>query len=66
MKKKDIHKELRNSLDVSLEDKFMTNLKWSMLFFCFKLKVFSVFSNNSLSVIEIFNQYSIIVLCLIE
>jgi hypothetical protein len=35
MKKKDIHKELRNSLDVSLEDKFMTNLKWSMLFFCF-------------------------------
>lgn len=35
MKKKDIHKALRDSMDLNLEDKFMTNLKWSMLFFCF-------------------------------
>lgn len=35
MKKKDIHKKLRDSMDMNLEDKFMTNLKWSMLFFCF-------------------------------
>ena len=35
MKNKDIHKELRDSMDSTLENKFMTNLKWSMLFFCF-------------------------------
>jgi hypothetical protein len=35
MKNKDIHKELRDSMDLTLENKFMTNLKWSMLFFCF-------------------------------
>jgi hypothetical protein len=35
MKKKDIHKGLRDSMDLNLEEKFMTNLKWSMLFFCF-------------------------------
>lgn len=33
--KKDIHKGLRDSMDSTLEDKFMINLKWSMLFFCF-------------------------------
>lgn len=35
MKNKDIHKELRNSMDETLETKFMQNLQWSMLFFCF-------------------------------
>ena len=35
MRKKDIHKGLRDSMDLNLEEKFMTNLKWSMLFFCF-------------------------------
>jgi hypothetical protein len=35
MNKKDIHKELRDSIDLTLEEKFMTNLQWSMLFFCF-------------------------------
>lgn len=35
MKNKDIHKELRDSMDQTLEHKFMQNLQWSMLFFCF-------------------------------
>lgn len=35
MKNKDIHKELRDSMDQTLETKFMQNLQWSMLFFCF-------------------------------
>jgi hypothetical protein len=34
-KKKDTNKKLRDSLDDSLEHKFMVNLQWSMLFFCF-------------------------------
>jgi len=35
MKDKDIHKEIRDSMDQTLEKKFMLNLQWSMLFFCF-------------------------------
>jgi hypothetical protein len=35
MKNKDIHKQLRDSMDQTLETKFMQNLQWSMLFFCF-------------------------------
>jgi hypothetical protein len=35
MKNKDIHKEVRDSMDQTLEQKFMSNLQWSMLFFCF-------------------------------
>jgi hypothetical protein len=35
MKDKDIHKHLRDSMDQTLETKFMHNLQWSMLFFCF-------------------------------
>lgn len=35
MKDKDIHKHLRDSMDQTLETKFMQNLQWSMLFFCF-------------------------------
>lgn len=35
MKEKDLHKELRDSMDQTLETKFMQNLQWSMLFFCF-------------------------------
>jgi hypothetical protein len=35
MKNKDIHKNLRDSMDATLEQKFMANLQWSMLFFCF-------------------------------
>jgi len=35
MKDKDIHKQLRDSMDQILEQKFMQNLQWSMLFFCF-------------------------------
>lgn len=35
MKNKDVHKEARDSMDLTLENKFMTNLQWSMLFFCF-------------------------------
>lgn len=35
MKNKDIHKHLRDSMDETLELKFMQNLQWSMLFFCF-------------------------------
>jgi hypothetical protein len=31
----DIHKKDRDKLDLSLENKFMNNLQWSMLFFCF-------------------------------
>lgn len=34
-KNKDIHKQLRDSMDETLEKKFMQNLQWSMLFFCF-------------------------------
>ena len=46
MKKKDIHKGLRDSMDVNLEDKFMTNLKWSMLFFCFNQLSESINEDN--------------------
>jgi hypothetical protein len=35
MKDKDIHKSIRDSMDQTLEQKFMVNLQWSMLFFCF-------------------------------
>jgi hypothetical protein len=35
MKNKDIHKDIRDSIDQTLETKFMQNLQWSMLFFCF-------------------------------
>jgi len=35
VKDKDIHKNLRDSMDQTLEQKFMLNLQWSMLFFCF-------------------------------
>jgi hypothetical protein len=35
MKNKDLHKNLRDSMDQTLETKFMQNLQWSMLFFCF-------------------------------
>jgi hypothetical protein len=35
MKSKDLHKDLRDSMDQTLETKFMQNLQWSMLFFCF-------------------------------
>jgi hypothetical protein len=35
MTNKDIHKDLRDSMDQTLEQKFMLNLQWSMLFFCF-------------------------------
>jgi hypothetical protein len=35
MKNKDLHKDLRDSMDQTLEVKFMQNLQWSMLFFCF-------------------------------
>ena len=35
MKDKDLHKDLRDSMDQTLETKFMQNLQWSMLFFCF-------------------------------
>lgn len=35
MKDKDVHKKLRDSMDQTLETKFMQNLQWSMLFFCF-------------------------------
>lgn len=30
-----MHKSLRDSMDQTLENKFMLNLQWSMLFFCF-------------------------------
>jgi hypothetical protein len=35
MKDKDVHKNLRDSMDQTLETKFTQNLQWSMLFFCF-------------------------------
>lgn len=35
MKEKDIHKGIRDSMNETLETKFLTNLQWSMLFFCF-------------------------------
>ncbi len=35
MVNKDTHKDLRDSMDQTLEHKFMLNLQWSMLFFCF-------------------------------
>ena len=46
MKNKDIHKELRDSMDTTLENKFMTNLQWSMLFFCFNQLAESINEEN--------------------
>ncbi|MEY4342450.1 MAG: hypothetical protein RL736_243 [Pseudomonadota bacterium] len=34
-KNKDIYKDVRDSMDPTLEHKFMNNLQWSMLFFVF-------------------------------
>lgn len=46
MKDKDIHRELRDSMDQTLEQKFMANLQWSMLFFCFNQIANSVNEEN--------------------
>jgi hypothetical protein len=46
MKNKDIHKGLRDSMDETLENKFMTNLQWSMLFFCFNQLAESINEEN--------------------
>lgn len=35
MKKNDINKDHRDGLDPTVEQKFMLNLQWSMIFFCF-------------------------------
>lgn len=34
-KNKDINKEARDALDLTIETKFLSNLQWSMLFFVF-------------------------------
>jgi hypothetical protein len=46
MKDKDIHKNLRDSMDQTLETKFMQNLQWSMLFFCFNYIANSINEEN--------------------
>ena len=46
MKNKDIHKKLRDSMDETLETKFMQNLQWSMLFFCFNQVANSINEDN--------------------
>jgi hypothetical protein len=46
MKDKDVHKELRDSMDQTLEHKFMQNLQWSMLFFCFNQLANSINEEN--------------------
>ena len=46
MKNKDIHKQLRDSMDETLEHKFMQNLQWSMLFFCFNQIANSINDEN--------------------
>jgi hypothetical protein len=46
MKNKDIHKHLRDSMDQTLEIKFMQNLQWSMLFFCFNFIANSINQEN--------------------
>jgi hypothetical protein len=49
MKNKDIHKEIRDSMDQTLEKKFMLNLQWSMLFFCFNHIANSINEENDFS-----------------
>lgn len=46
MKDKDIHKSIRDSMDETLETKFMHNLQWSMLFFCFNQIANSINEDN--------------------
>jgi len=46
MKNKDIHKNIRDSMDQTLENKFMQNLQWSMLFFCFNHLANSINEEN--------------------
>lgn len=46
MKNKDVHKKLRDSMDDTLEKKFMQNLEWSMLFFCFNYIANSINEEN--------------------
>jgi hypothetical protein len=46
MKDKDLHKDLRDSMDQTLEHKFMQNLQWSMLFFCFNQLANSINEEN--------------------
>lgn len=47
--KKDPNKIIRDSLDSSLEEKFMKNLQWSMLFFCFNQICHSINEDNELT-----------------
>lgn len=49
MENKDINKELRDSIDNTLEHKFMSNLQWSMLFFCFNSVANSINKENDFS-----------------
>lgn len=49
MENKDINKELRDSMDSTLEYKFMSNLQWSMLFFCFNNVANSINEENDFS-----------------
>lgn len=46
MKNKDVHKHLRDSIDQTLETKFLHNLQWSMLFFCFNYIANSINEEN--------------------
>ena len=63
MKNKDIHKKTRDSMDSTLENKFMTNLQWSMLFFCFDnmaniMNEENELKENNLSEFQAWNQTS--------
>ncbi len=49
MKNKDIHKSMRDSMDSTLEQKFMSNLQCSMLFFCFNNIANSINEENNFS-----------------
>jgi hypothetical protein len=49
IKKKDPNKLIRDSLDENLEEKFMKNLQWSMLFFCFNQICTFINEENELS-----------------
>jgi hypothetical protein len=46
MKDKDIHKPIKDFMDQTLEQKFMGNLQWSMLFFCFNQIANSINEDN--------------------
>jgi hypothetical protein len=57
MKEKDINKGLRDSMNETLETKFLTNLQWSMLFFCFNYIANHINEENDFKKLQVQKEF---------